>query len=206
MDITARLHASSSTTDQRSGANLEAYELQAETSRHENLIPVITKFESWSVKTPWAEGGEGDEGWAAAWWVWGKEAACEVMGSEMGIGVDMDQIPMAELSRKQREGMWEIGAGKMCRMWHSHFSASGWFRLGHMLRILALLSEYFAWSFEDTRLGKTNGKCVCGEEIWIFDPCLLSSYMLLLGGGFPPLKGNNIQVLQKGLTLKRLIL
>lgn len=101
-------------------------------------------------------------------------------------------------------GMWEVGAREMCRMWHSRFSASHCFPLGHMLRILALSSEYFACSCEDIGLGKTNGSaCLWGRNLsfWIPAQCLLP--MLLLGGGFSPLKGYNIQVLQKGLAFKR---
>lgn len=59
MDKSARANESSSATDRRSGANLEVRELQVETTKHESLIPVVTKFESWGVKTLRGQGGEG---------------------------------------------------------------------------------------------------------------------------------------------------
>lgn len=62
MDKSARASESSSATDRRSNANLKACELQTETTRHENLIPAVTKFESWGVEMLWAQGGEGMRG------------------------------------------------------------------------------------------------------------------------------------------------
>lgn len=100
-----------------------------------------------------------------------------------------------------------MAVGKMCRMWHSHFSASDWFPLRHMLRILALSSECFAPSCEDPGLGKTNGKRMCvGRKTEFLIPASRLFAMLLLGGGFSPLKGSNTQMLHKVLTFKRLLL
>ena len=58
-DKSATANESSSVTDRRSDANLEASELQVKTTRHENLIPAGTKFKSWGVKMLWVQGREG---------------------------------------------------------------------------------------------------------------------------------------------------
>lgn len=150
----------------------------------------------------------GDEGWAVAWLIEG--------ASQVGISGEKDEErcrgrpdPDGRAEGDLRGantgvGMWEMGVREMCQMWHRHFSASYCFPLGHMLRILALSSEYFACSCEETGFGKTNGSaCLWGRNLsfWIPAQCLLP--MLLLGGGFSSLKGYNFQVLWKGLALKR---
>lgn len=73
MDESARANRSSSATDWRSDLNLEACELQVETTtRHENLIPVVTKFEIWGVEMLQAQGGEGMRAGQrhCGWWGW----------------------------------------------------------------------------------------------------------------------------------------
>lgn len=63
------------------------------------MIPVATEFESWGVETLRAQGGQGMR---AGQWC-GRAGKVGSSGERDGRDVGMDQILMAELSRKLRE-------------------------------------------------------------------------------------------------------
>jgi len=80
----ARANESSSVTDWRSNANLEACELQIETTRHKNLTPAVTKLESWDVETLRAQDGEGMRAGQRHYRCGGGQTRWEAVGKEMG--------------------------------------------------------------------------------------------------------------------------
>lgn len=76
-------------------------ELQVQTTRRENLIPIVTRCEGRGVKTLRAQGGEGMRAGKQLWGCQG-QVKWEAARNEMGQGGGRDQILMAELSGRLR--------------------------------------------------------------------------------------------------------